>query len=130
VFKKKPCSICRRWFRPDARQGPRQKTCSSEACQRERHRRACRDWREREHDVLIEDRLRKRLVGSEGELMGPVVRDAIGLEASVIIQESVRLLSSCMRDASGMQPIEITRESIRLRFSVTRDTTAARGPPT
>lgn len=37
---KRPCSICRKWFVPDARQIGRQTTCSP-ACQKERHRRQC-----------------------------------------------------------------------------------------
>jgi hypothetical protein len=40
INKKRPCSICRKWFLPDVRQIDRQKTCSP-ACRHERHRRQC-----------------------------------------------------------------------------------------
>ena len=57
----RPCSICRRWYRPHPRQGARQRVCSTPACQRERHRRACAQWRERNPDYDREARLQKRL---------------------------------------------------------------------
>ena len=41
--RKRPCSICRKWFLPDVRQAGRQKTCSPK-CIRELHRRNCREW--------------------------------------------------------------------------------------
>ena len=40
---KRPCSICRRWFRPIAQQKGRQRTCSP-ACRQELHRRQCEQW--------------------------------------------------------------------------------------
>lgn len=50
VRKERPCSICRRWFLPDARAGDRQRACEREECQRERHRRADRRWRAANRD--------------------------------------------------------------------------------
>jgi hypothetical protein len=41
--RKRPCSICRKWFLPDVRQAGRQKTCSPE-CSKELHRRNCGGW--------------------------------------------------------------------------------------
>jgi len=41
--RKRPCSICRKWFLPDVRQKGRQVTCSPE-CKKERHRRNCAQW--------------------------------------------------------------------------------------
>lgn len=43
---KKPCGICRRWFKPDPRAGKRQRVCSAAACQSERPRRNAAAWRE------------------------------------------------------------------------------------
>ena len=45
-MRKKPCSICRKWFIPDRRVGSRQKTCSAE-CREEWRRRRQADWRRR-----------------------------------------------------------------------------------
>jgi hypothetical protein len=33
MVRKRPCSICRRWFMPDVRVGQRQQACSSPDCQ-------------------------------------------------------------------------------------------------
>ncbi len=41
--RKRPCSICRKWFTPDVRQQDRQKTCSG-PCSKELHRRDCAKW--------------------------------------------------------------------------------------
>ena len=54
--KKRPCSECRRWFRPDPRVGCRQKTCGEQECQASRHRRKRADWRARNPDY---DRARR-----------------------------------------------------------------------
>ena len=40
---KRPCCICRKWFQPVAQQKGRQKACSP-ACQKELHRRQCKEW--------------------------------------------------------------------------------------
>jgi len=48
--KKRPCSVCRQWFLPDARVGNRQRACSAPECQRARHREADRAWHARHRD--------------------------------------------------------------------------------
>ena len=58
IHPKKPCRICRRWYRPDPRVGARQKTCGSPECQREWNRRLSRARRAREPHREREDRLR------------------------------------------------------------------------
>ena len=42
--RKRPCRICRKWFKPDPRLGERQKTCGDTECQRKWHTRKCREW--------------------------------------------------------------------------------------
>ena len=58
---KRPCQICRKWFRRDPRVGRRHRTCGAASCQRERHRRACAAWHEGNPGYDREDRLRRRL---------------------------------------------------------------------
>lgn len=55
-YRKRPCRICGKWFRPDRRKGDEQKVCGDKACQRERHRRNCVDWhkRNRNYDKLTQ----------------------------------------------------------------------------
>jgi hypothetical protein len=45
MTKKRPCSLCRKWFEPDARVGKRQRTCSAKECQRKRRTRTQAAWR-------------------------------------------------------------------------------------
>jgi len=110
--KKRPCSICRKWFLPAAHQATRQTTCGSKECRREKHRRACRDWRRCNPDYDRDRRLRDRLTKEDTEetlalsrvdplsrLDQSVVRDAIGLEGSVIIEESSGVIVKWVRDA-------------------------------
>jgi hypothetical protein len=43
--RKRPCSICRRWFRPDPRVGARQRACSRPECQAARRKQTQARWR-------------------------------------------------------------------------------------
>src|SRR5437588_3697438 len=45
--RKRPCAICRRWFRPDARVGKRQQACGKPECQRSRRQKTQASWRRR-----------------------------------------------------------------------------------
>ncbi len=58
---KRPCSICRKWFLPDARQKGRQKTCGNPACRRELHRRQCSKWNKRNSGYFKGNYLAKKL---------------------------------------------------------------------
>jgi len=110
--KKRPCSICRKWFLPNAREGKRQKTCGSPECQRERHRRSCQDWHRRNPDYDRERRLRKRLrrqetaenetrfqVDPTSRIDATAARDAVGLDSAVIIEETGKVIVKWVRDA-------------------------------
>ena len=62
--RKRPCSICRKWFLPDVRQAGRQKTCSPE-CSRELHRRNCAKWNRKNTADFKSNYLEKKL-GEDG----------------------------------------------------------------
>ena len=128
--RKRPCRICRRWFIPHPRTGDRQHVCSRADCQRERHRRACQRWRQREAPAERAHRLRQRLHeatdGQDAAGPGPrlpwdVVRDAVGLEVAVIFEEVQRLLEDTVRDAVGRQVAGIAMESGRVIAAARRD---------
>lgn len=55
--RKRPCGICRRWFRPDPRVRKRQKTCGDPACMREWHRRKCAKWNRQNAEIIQRERL-------------------------------------------------------------------------
>jgi len=112
MARKRPCRICRRWFLPHPRVKVRQRVCSSAQCQRERHRRACQGWRQRNPEYDRDRRLRERLtagpVGSVGvdplrRINWLAARDAVGLEVCVVIEESATVLMEFVRDAVGVQ---------------------------
>ncbi len=59
MFRKKPCSICRKWFQPDSRVVARQKTCSKE-CSDEHRRRTQAEWRRQNREYFKERWLSER----------------------------------------------------------------------
>ena len=58
--RKKPCCICRRWFRPDARVGLRQQACREPDCQVTRRKKKQKAWRKRNPDYFIARRIQDR----------------------------------------------------------------------
>ena len=137
--RKRPCRICRRWFIPHPRTGDRQHVCSRADCQRERHRRACQRWRQREAPAERAHRLRQRLqeaaegapaAGPGPRLPWDVVRDAVGPEVTVILEEISRLLADVVRDAVQRQVHTPARESSQVPLAGRRDdmVSAARAP--
>jgi hypothetical protein len=140
MIRRRPCRICRRWFQPHPRAGDRQRVCSGEACQRERHRRACASWHERHPGYDRGERLRQRITegvevrkvafGSapEARLAWDAVRDAVGMEVAVVVEESAKVLGEAVRDAVGWQPLGIMKESRKVMPERTRDEIAGGGP--
>ena len=58
--RKKPCCICRRWFRPDPRVGLRQQACREPDCQVARRKKKQKAWRKRNPDYFIARRIQDR----------------------------------------------------------------------
>lgn len=111
MARKRPCRICRKWFRADPRVGVRQRTCGAPSCRRDWHRRSCREWRRRNPDYDRDDRLRRRLrparEASGGDPLARLdwdaARDAIGLQGAVVVEETGRVLVAWARDAMALQ---------------------------
>ena len=59
-LRKRPCCICRRWFRPDPRVGSRQRACGNAECQAARRVQTQRNWRESRPDYFTARRIRER----------------------------------------------------------------------
>jgi len=57
---KRPCCICRRWFRPDPRIGARQQACRNPECQSARRRKKQKAWREAHPDYFVARSIDKR----------------------------------------------------------------------
>jgi len=58
--RKKPCCVCRRWFRPDRRVGSRQRACGQPDCQSARRKKKQKAWRQRNPDYFIARRIQDR----------------------------------------------------------------------
>ena len=58
--RKRPCAICRRWFRPDPRVGARQRACGKPDCQAERRKKTQARWRTKNPDYAAGYRLQRR----------------------------------------------------------------------
>lgn len=130
MVRKRPCRICRRWFRPDPRAGDRQRACGSESCQAERRRRAVAAWRARHRGYDREDRLRRRLHNEAEPAAGVdpmsgvdwiAARNAVGLEVAVVIEESSRVLATWARNAVSLQVAGIAPQSRRLPHPTLRN---------
>lgn len=131
---KKPCSICGRWFLPNARVGERQRVCSDPACQKERHRRNCAGWRRSNPDYDREDRLKRKLHKQTlGEAEAPAqctpmgridwqaARDLVGLEVAVLIEETSQVLLESARDLVASKALGMTGESPKVPPRESRD---------
>src|SRR5271157_2460775 len=58
--RKRPCSFCRHWFRPNARVGARQHACSKPECQAARRKKTQAKWRAANPDYAIAHRIQQR----------------------------------------------------------------------
>jgi len=123
MSKKKPCSICGRWFLPNRRVGKRQRVCSNPECQRERHRRNCARWHKNNPDYDREGRLRSGLIFEKSgekkavetdplrQVNETVARDLVGLQVYVFIDELVKVLIVWMRDLVSEKLLETRGQS-------------------
>lgn len=141
MARKRPCRECGKWFQPNARAGKRQRSCDREACQRERHRRACAQWHARHPDYDVERRLRERVRRDQvpgaplerdplAEVVWDAARDTVGVEVSVIVEETGKVLVAWARDAVHAQRAEIMKQLVKVLPDPARDVIAAgAGPP-
>ena len=114
MFKTRPCGICGKWFRPDRMTGERQHVCGNPACQKERHRRACARFHERDPDYDLQTRFTARLVKANPSGRGRVIpleaidwgyaRKVVGLKVVTLVQETGKVLLRQPRDAVIVQP--------------------------
>jgi len=124
VRKKRPCSVCRRWFLPDARVGGRQHACSAPACQQARHRRADQAWRARHADYDRARRWQAAIASAKAgrpvatpdrpaALAGvpwDVVQDEMKAEAVVIVAGVARVLTRHTQDEIRAQVAVMARD--------------------
>jgi hypothetical protein len=123
MSKPRQCEVCRRDFVSHPRAGDRQRVCDDEKCQRERHRRACASWRERNPDY---DRDRRATAQLEmfpapagpalqqaplAQIPWEAVRKLLGAVPAQVLETALGQLYRWARDA-------VTEETGRLRRQV------------
>lgn len=143
VTKKRPCSVCRRWFQPDARVGERQRTCGEAACQRARHERAYRSWRAANRDYDRGRRWEDALETAKAEpkaaavphesapvtgVPWDVVQNEMRVEGRVILAGVVRVIGLFVQDEMRKQAHEIAAEFGRHPGSTAQTEMAGLGP--
>jgi hypothetical protein len=119
--RKKPCTICRRWFRPNPRVGSRQRACGNPDCQTARRKKTTADWRKRNPGYAIAWRIDQRAAQAETpdplrlpaplnqlpwnfakDQFGPQGADFIGLMGALMIRTAKDQIRPYLIDPTGV----------------------------
>ena len=108
--RKRPCSICRKWFRPNPRVGTRQWACTKPDCQKARRQRTQANWRARNPDYFTGHRIQNRAAKGEpppdpshlpaplNQLPWDIAQDQFGAQSADFIRVMGRFLLSAAQD--------------------------------
>src|SRR5436853_6410789 len=129
---KKPCCICRRWFRPDPRIGLRQRACRKPDCQIARRRKKQKKWRERHPDYFIARRILDRgkadrppeplrLPPPLSRLPWDIAQDEFGVQGADFLGILSTVLLRAAQDQFKAHPIENTGLADTLPPKATQD---------
>jgi hypothetical protein len=118
--RKRPCCICRRWFRPDNRVGDRQRACGKPECQAARQKKDQTDWRQRHPEYARTYRMDERTTArppkplrlpapldqlpweAEKKQFSPEGIDFIGLTATLLLQTAKKQFMAYLVDLTGL----------------------------
>ena len=119
--KKRPCSVCRRWFMPHPRLKDRQRTCVDPGCKKEWHRKQCAEWNKRNADYFRANYLQKKLepepkkVQVKSRLKSGLplrcVQEAIGMQHLVIIEYLAQLMARRFQEVIRRQAVVNTEKT-------------------
>lgn len=125
------CVVCRKHFVPHARVSERQRTCGQTECGRVLHQRAREAWRAAHPGHERAERLRERLrkghrgdatvtggVDPVAQVDWGVAREVVGVDVSVIIEESLQVTSKWVREVVSAQVPEIKGGSPQVSLPV------------
>jgi hypothetical protein len=118
--RKKPCRICRRWFRPDPRVGGRQRACRDADCQTARRQKTQASWRNRNPGYAIAWRIDQRAARAQPpeplrlpaplhQLPWSVAKDQFGLQGADFIGVMAALMVRTAKDQIRPYLIDPTR---------------------
>src|SRR4051794_38125257 len=122
--RKRPCRICRRWFRPDVRVGDRQRACGERDCQRVRRQKTQAGWRARNPGYATAHRITERNQDKSTEpvrtpaplnrLPWDLAKDQFGGQGADFIGVLSTLLLRTAKDQFQAYPIDCTGPSAAL----------------
>lgn len=119
--RKRPCTICRRWFRINPRVGARQRACSKPECQTARRKKTQANWRRRNPDYAACYRLDQRaaqaepppeplrLVAPLNQLPWDLAKDEFGAQGADFIGVACALILRATKDQLLAYLIDPTR---------------------
>jgi len=119
---KRPCSICRRWFRPDPRVGARQHACGKRECQRARREKTQARWRAKNPDYAAGYRVQRRSAQERvpellrvpaplNRLPWDIAKDEIGGKATDFLAVMGTLLVRSAKDQIRLHLLDAARLS-------------------
>lgn len=156
--RKRPCCVCRRWFRPDPRVGLRQRACDQPDCQAARRVQTQKSWRERNADYFTARRIQERSNQDQppeplrlrpplSRLPWDIAQDEFGVKGADFIGIFGTVLLRAAQDQFRAYPIDPTgfadtlhanpaqdqirpvRESVRVRTTGNEAGVSSTGPP-
>jgi hypothetical protein len=122
---KKPCRICRKWYRPDVRVGRRQRTCGRPECQSALRKQALTIWRARNPDYFVAWRIQARsktgrapeplrLPAPLSSLPWDIAQDEFGTKGADFIGAMGSVVLRVAKNQFKGEVIDSTRDSARL----------------
>src|ERR1035441_1077213 len=118
--RKRPCTVCRRWFRPDPRIGARQRACKAPQCQTARQQKTQASWRNRNRGYAIAWRIDRRatqlpqppealrLPAPLNQLPWDVAKDEFGAQGADFIGVMGALILQAAKNQLSPYPIDPT----------------------
>jgi hypothetical protein len=119
---KKPCRICRKWFRPDIRVGQRQRTCGRPECQKALRKLTLADWRSRNPDYFTAWRIQARgkpkqppeplrLPAPLSDLPWDIAQDEFGVKGADFLGVMGSVVLRVAKNQFNGEAIESTRDA-------------------
>ena len=122
--RKRPCSICLKWFLPDVRQVGRQRACSPE-CSSELHRRNCAKWNRKNTADFKSSYLAKKLERDGRSPPNPNEPDVeAGREPAPKSRINLDLPRNMIGDRMGIGNLVITEYIVEQVFRRIRNNTS------
>jgi hypothetical protein len=132
ISAKKPCQICRRWFRPDDRVVSRQRTCGRPECQAARRKKTQASWRARNPGYSLAWRIQARsesrpppepqhLPTPLSKLPWDLAHEEFGSKGADFVGAMGALLFRTAKDQCGRQVVDLTKDRGTLPLSAAKD---------